>query len=69
MAIEKYEAGEILSRSHIERGVDFHTLSSTQVESLGYFADLHKYRAPKVRNGSRLRYFHEMLQRKAARKA
>lgn len=59
------DAREILSRIHAERGQDFHTLRSEQVESLLAFADQRKYRKPKNANGSRGRYFYQMLQRRA----
>jgi len=46
---------------------DFHTLSSAQVDVLIQEADRLRYRKPKNANGSRGRYFHAMLERKAAR--
>jgi hypothetical protein len=60
-------AAEILHRCHVPIGADFHTLSSSQVEALLVEADKHKYRKPRNANGSRGRYFHEMLQRRAKR--
>lgn len=45
-----------------------HALSSATVESLLAWADNHKYRAPKNANGSRARYWHAYLTRRAAHK-
>ena len=59
-------ARDILRSCHAAE-VDFHSLRFNQVERLLEFADLHKYRAPKVRNGSRGRYFHSYLCRLARR--
>lgn len=47
-------------------GADFHQLSSTQVDLLLIEAKAARYRKPKNANGSRGRYFHAMLQRRAA---
>lgn len=52
----------------INRDSDFHTLSTDQVEMLLKAADQDKYRKPANANGSRARYFHDMLQRRARRK-
>lgn len=66
--ITSYQAREILARCNA-RDVDFHTLSSEQVEMLLASADAVKYRKPRNANGSRGRYFHAMLQRRASHKA
>lgn len=59
-------ARQMLAYSGIELGADFHALSSTQIGLLETWADLRRYRKPKNANGSRLRYFHAYVQRKAA---
>lgn len=56
---------EVLHRAGVAIGADFHTLNSSQVEALLVEADRVKYRKPKNANGSRGRYFHDMLQRRA----
>jgi hypothetical protein len=63
--LDAFEAHSILNLCHISRGDDFHRLNSDRVETLLYYADLHKYRQPKNANGSRARYFHAYLQRRA----
>lgn len=45
---------------------DFYTLSSIVVDALLAEADVMRYRAPKNANGSRGRYFHAYLERRAA---
>lgn len=44
---------------------DYHRLSTDQVEALLVQADKFKYRKPKNANGSRARYFHAYVNRKA----
>lgn len=44
---------------------DFDQLSSSTVTELLDWADVCKYRKPKNANGSRARYFHDFLQRRA----
>ena len=61
------DASEILISCRVPRGADFHRLDSTQVEALIERAKAWKYRQPKNANGSKARYFHAMLQRKASR--
>ena len=58
-------AGEILDRCRAHG--DFHALPSANVEALLDYADEYRYRKPKTANGSRVRYFHAMLQRRAAK--
>jgi len=59
------DARMILSALKIPTGADFHALKSSQVAALLKEADLAKYRKPKNANGSRARYFHDRLQRRA----
>lgn len=65
--MDSQDARGLLRRSGVPLGADFHTLTSEQVEALLSTADLVKYRKPKSANGSRGRYFHDMLQRRARR--
>lgn len=60
-------ARNILANCAIPRGEDFDVLSSAKVNSPLMWADRVKYRAPRQANGSRGRYFHNMLQRWAAK--
>jgi hypothetical protein len=55
----------ILAACAIPQGADFHSLTTAQVESLLAWANYHNYRAPKYANGSRLRCFHNLMQRRA----
>ena len=55
----------ILQACNVPLGADFHALASTTVESLLHWADHYRYRKPKDANGSRARYFHAYLQRRA----
>lgn len=61
-----FDAREALRSAKVALGQNFHTLSSEQVEALLVEADRVKYRKPKNANGSRGRYFHDLLQRRAA---
>ncbi len=65
--LTSYEAREILSLCKVNRYVDYHTLSSDQVEALLAAADKAKYRKPANANGSRARSFHSRLVRAAER--
>lgn len=65
---ERVNARETLRMLRIDPARDFFTLDSTQVESLVAEADRVRYRKPKNANGSRARYFHALLQRRANRK-
>ena len=56
----------ILQECEISLGADFDTLRSSTVDDLLAHADVWKYRKPRSANGSRARYFHDMLQRRAA---
>lgn len=57
----------VLQNCGIPHGADFHALSSSKVDSLLAWADQCRYRKPRHANGSRARYFHDMLQRNACR--
>jgi hypothetical protein len=57
-------AREILRRTH-SVGRDYHALPSSVVCELLEYADEMKYRKPKNANGSRGRYFHAYLVRRA----
>lgn len=63
--IDRSEAREILSRLRIAIGTDFHVLRSSTVEALLAEADRYGYRKPANANGSRGRYFYNLLQRRA----
>lgn len=65
IAGERLHARLVLKSCNIGIGQDFHTLSSAQVDALLVAADRARYRKPKNANGSRGRYFHDMLQRRA----
>lgn len=64
-AAAAFNARETLKACNISLGADFHRLSSSQVEALLAEADRVKYRKPRSANGSRGRYFHDLLQRRA----
>jgi len=59
------DARATLESLHIPLGADFDTLRSFQVNDLLQAADVRKYRKPPNANGSRARYFHNLLQRRA----
>lgn len=65
---ERVNARETLTAFGIAVGQDFHTLSAQQVEALLAEADRARYQRPRNANGSRARYFHDRLQRRAQRK-
>lgn len=64
----RLDARMTLQNLGIAIGSDFHTLSSTHVEALLAEADRVRYRKPPQANGSRARYFHDLLQRRAQMK-
>ncbi len=68
--VEAYrtDARATLELFGIPLGADFHTLHSSKVDRLLAAADLAKYRKPANANGSRARYFHDLLQRRARAK-
>lgn len=57
----------ILFNCSIDPSEDFHALESDIVEQLLRYADEFRYRKPRSANGSRARYFHAYLQRRAAK--
>ena len=65
--LTRHDALGLSALHHIPLGRDFHSLDSSQVESVIAAADTVKYRAPANRNGSRARYFFAYLQRLASR--
>lgn len=66
-AAEAFNARAVLAACRIAIGQDFHTLRSEQVDALLAEADRVRYQRPAHANGSRGRYFHDRLQRLAAR--
>lgn len=54
-----------LAAANVAVGQDFHTLSTTQVETLMTDVSFLRYQHPKKANGSKARYFHDRLQRQA----
>lgn len=65
MRIDRDEARDMLAACKVELGADFHRLSTEQVEAVLAQADRATYRKPKHASGSRGRYFHDLLQRRA----
>lgn len=65
VAAERLNARFTLQNLNISVGQDFFTLSSSQVDGLLREANRVKYQAPRNANGSRARYFHDRLQRRA----
>lgn len=68
VAAYRTAARATLQLLNIDFGQDFHTLRSTQVDALLVEADRAQYRRPANANGSRARYFHDLLQRRARAK-
>lgn len=64
---ERNYARSVLAQAEINLGADFHTLPSSKVDALLTEANRVGYRKPKHANGSRGRYFHDMMQRRATR--
>lgn len=62
------DARGILARCLCAVASDFHALPADKVERLQAEADCYGYRKPKNANGSRLRYFHAHLVRRATAK-
>lgn len=62
------DAFHVLQTCKIPAGADYDTLSNAQVHDLLQQADLRRYRKPKNANGSRARYFHDFMQRRARTK-
>ena len=68
VASQRTNAQCVLKNCGIHIGADYHTLSSDQVDQLLIAADIAKYQKPKDANGSRGRYFHDLMQRRAQAK-
>lgn len=64
-ASERLNARMVLQACNVAIGEDFDTLRASQVDLLLEQADRVRYRKPKSANGSRGRYFHALLQRRA----
>lgn len=67
MNAQKTHAIKTLAACGIPPGADFYALATDRLVDLSIHADAARYRAPDGAKGSRLRYFHTMLQRRAAR--
>lgn len=66
---ERLNAIATLKACGVNVGADFHNLGMSQVDALLVEADRVKYRKPASANGSRGRYFHDLLQRRARMKS
>jgi len=64
---ERDYARSVLSNCRIPMGEDFHALTNAQKDALEDEADRTRYQKPRNANGSRLRYFHDLMQRRARR--
>ncbi len=67
--MDNFDARLVLQYCDIPLGADFHALQGDKVTALMNWADLNRYRKPRNANGSRARYFHAMLQRKAKKES
>ena len=67
MRISPHEARAILHRLGVARGADYYTLRSTEAAGLADEAIRRHYRKPANASGSTGRYFHDYLQRLAAK--
>lgn len=65
--LDSYDAQSILAACRINVHVDYHVLSSAQVERLLAHADARRYRKRKDAPRSRARMFHQHLVRLATR--
>ena len=63
--LDPYDARAILTVAGCDLETDFHALASAKVEALRVQADARRYRKPSNANGSRLRYWHAYLVRRA----
>ena len=61
----KFNAEQVLKACGVPVGADFYSLRSGQVDALLEHADWARYQKPKNANGSRGRYWHDFLQRRA----
>ena len=62
---ERHNARAVLHALNIGIGQDFYTLRADQVDRLLAEADRVRYQKPRGANGSRGRYFHDSMQRRA----
>ena len=67
--LTREQATNILRLCGIKPDTDFHALASIHVDFLIHAANNLRYRKPRNANGSRARYFHAYLQRRAASEA
>lgn len=65
VAAERINARAVLAGARIALGQDGDTLTRDQVDQILVEADRVHYQTPKDANGSRGRYFHALLQRRA----
>lgn len=68
MTMTRSDARAVLRACNVPIGANFFGLSSSTVSDLLAHADSWRYRQPKNANGSRGRYWHDRLQRIAARR-
>ena len=61
----RVHAQQELKWCRIPLGEDFHCLTTAQKDALEQAADRVRYQRPRNANGSRLRYYHDLLQRRA----
>ncbi len=66
---QRWTAQNVLARCGVPIGAAFHALYSDQVAALLREAKAMHYRQTKNANGSRARYFHDLMQRRAARES
>lgn len=62
----RIEARAFLQNINAHIGQDYHTLTSSQVDLVLEAAVRFKYQKPKNANGSRARYFYNLMQRRAS---
>lgn len=63
----RQNAQAVLAAINAAIGQDFHTLTTSQIELVLEEADRVRYQRPRNANGSRARYFYQLLQRQAQR--
>ena len=66
--LDRDGALDLAARHGIPLDVDFHTLDFATMEAVIAAADERRYRKPPNANGSRARYFHAYLRRRATKK-
>lgn len=62
---ERTNAREVLGSINASAEQDFHTLSAAQIDLLLVEANRVRYQKPPGANGSRARYFYQLLQRRS----